>query len=158
MIPRSAINIFYESGAEDAARFYAATFPDVQVTNVHMAEGDYQGTKSGDVLYVEFTVAGIPCAGINAGPGFPHSVAMSFQFTTEDQEETDRYWNAIVGNGGSEGTCGWCTDRWGISWQLTPRIFAEALRATGPEAKRVADAIGTMTKCDVAAFEAAREG
>jgi predicted 3-demethylubiquinone-9 3-methyltransferase (glyoxalase superfamily) len=128
------------------------------VTAVRKAPGDYPGGKAGDVLTVEFTVAGIPCLGINGGPMFKHSEAFSFQIATEDQVETDRYWNAIVGNGGEESQCGWCKDRWGISWQITPRTLMEALAAGGAEAKRAFAAMMPMKKIDVAAIDAARRG
>jgi predicted 3-demethylubiquinone-9 3-methyltransferase (glyoxalase superfamily) len=140
----------------EAARFYAATFPDSEVTGVHKAPGDYPGGKEGDVLTVEFTVLGIPCLGLNGGPVFRHSEAFSFQIATENQEETDRYWNAIVGNGGQESACGWCKDRWGLSWQITPRALTDALAAGGGEAKRAFEAMMPMKKIDIATIEAAR--
>ncbi len=155
---KNTICIWYDKDAEAAARFYAEVFPDSAVTGVFHAPGDYPSGKQGDVLTVEFTVAGIPCLGLNGGPVFKHSEAFSFQISTEDQEETDRYWNAIVGNGGQESECGWCKDRWGISWQITPRTLMEALAACGGEAKRAFDAMMTMKKIDVAAIEAARRG
>ena len=157
-IVKNTICIWYDKDAEAAARFYAETFPDSAVTAVHRAPGDYPSGKAGDVLTVEFTVAGVRCIGLNGGPAFQHSEAFSFQIATEDQEETDRYWNAIVGNGGKESQCGWCKDRWGISWQITPRILTEALAAGGDEAKRAFAAMMTMGKIDVAAIEAARRG
>ena len=144
--------------AEEAARFYAATFPDSKVTAVRKAPADYPGGKQGDVLTVEFTVLGIPCVGLNGGPAFKHSEAFSFQVATDTQEETDRYWNAIVGNGGQESQCGWCKDRWGLSWQITPRVLTEALAAGGDEAKRAFDAMMDMRKIDVAVIKAARRG
>lgn len=157
-IPKNTICIWYESEAEAAARFYAATFPDSHVAAVHKAPGDYPSGKAGDVLTVDFTVAGIPCMGLNGGPAFRQSEAFSFQIATDDQAETDRYWNAIVGNGGQESACGWCKDRWGVSWQITPRVLTEAMAAGGEEAKRSFAAMMTMGKIDVAAIEAARRG
>lgn len=155
---KNAVCIWYDKDAEDAARFYAQVFPDSAVTGVYRAPGDYPSGKEGDVLMVEFTVVGIPCLGLNGGPIFKHSEAFSFQISTEDQEETDRYWNAIVGNGGQESECGWCKDRWGISWQITPRVLMEAMAAGGGEAKRAFSAMMTMKKIDVAAIAAARRG
>ncbi len=137
---------------------YAATLPHSEVTAVHKAPGDYPGGKEGDVLKVEFTVLGVPCLGLNGGPEFKHSEAFSFQIATDDQEETDRYWNAIVGNGGKESQCGWCKDRWGLSWQITPRALTEALAAGGGEAKRAFEAMMPMKKIDIATIEAARRG
>src|SRR5436189_393901 len=154
----NAICLWYNKDAEDAARFYAATFPDSKVTAVRKAPGDFPGGKSGDVLTVEFTVLGVPCIGLNGGPAFKHSEAFSFQVQTEDQQETDRYWNAIVGNGGQASECGWCKDRWGLSWQITPRTLTEALGKGGAEAKRAFDAMMTMQKIDVARIDAARRG
>ena len=155
---KNTICLWYDKDAEAAARFYAATFPDSAVGAVHHAPSDYPGGKEGDVLTVEFTVLGIPCLGLNGGPVFKHNEAFSFQIATEDQEETDRYWNAIVGNGGQESQCGWCKDKWGISWQITPRVLTDALAAGGDEAKRAFDAMMEMGKIDVAAIEAARRG
>ena len=155
---KNTICLWYDGTAEEAARFYASTFPDSSVGAVHRAPGDYPDGKQGDVLTVEFTVAGIPCIGLNGGPVFQHNEAFSFQISTESQEETDRYWNAIVGNGGQESECGWCKDRWGISWQITPRVLTEALAVGGAEAKRAFDAMMTMKKIDVAAIEKARRG
>ncbi len=157
-IAKNTICLWYEKDAEAAARFYAETFPDSSLKAVHHAPSDYPSGKAGDVLTVEFTVLGIPCLGLNGGPMFKHSEAFSFQVSTEDQEETDRYWNAIVGNGGAESACGWCKDKWGISWQITPRTLMEALAAGGGEAKRAFEAMMEMTKIDVAAIEAARRG
>ena len=157
-MPKNTICLWFDKAAEDAARFYAATFPDSQVTAVHRAPADYPSGKAGDVLTVEFTVAGIPCLGLNGGPAFRHTEAFSFQVTTENQEETDRYWNAMVGNGGAPSACGWCKDRWGLSWQITPRVLTEALAAGGDEAKRACEAMMTMDKIDVAAILAARRG
>jgi predicted 3-demethylubiquinone-9 3-methyltransferase (glyoxalase superfamily) len=155
---KNTICLWFDTDAETAARFYAATFPDSAVGAVMRAPGDYPSGKAGDVLTVEFTVAGIPCLGLNGGPAFKQSEAFSFQISTEDQAETDRYWNAIVGNGGQESECGWCKDRWGLSWQITPRILTEAMAAGGAEAKRAFAAMMTMRKIDVAAIEAARRG
>ncbi|MBK1660795.1 VOC family protein [Paracraurococcus ruber] len=157
-MPKNTICLWYEREAEAAARFYAATFPGSAMGAVHRAPADYPGGKAGDVLTVAFTVAGIPCLGLNGGPVFRHSEAFSFQIATEDQAETDRYWDAILGNGGQESACGWCKDRWGISWQITPRVLTEALAAGGEEAKRAFAAMLTMRKIDVAAIEAARRG
>lgn len=157
-MPKNTICLWYNGDAEAAARFYAATFPDSDVTAVRHAPGDYPDGKKGDVLTVEFTVFGVPCLGLNGGPQFPQSEAFSFQIETEDQAETDRYWNAIVGNGGQESECGWCKDRWGLSWQITPRTLTEAMAAGGAEAKRAFDAMMTMKKIDVAAIDAARRG
>ena len=158
MQAKNTICIWYDREAEAAARFYAATFPDSKVTGVHKAPSDYPSGKKGDVLTVEFTVLGIPCLGLNGGPMVKHSEAFSFQVATDSQEETDKYWNAIVSNGGKESECGWCKDRWGLSWQITPRVLMEALSAGGDEAKRAFDAMMTMKKIDVAAIEKARKG
>ena len=156
---KNTICVWYDTDAEAAAHFYAKTFPDSAVLAVHRAPDDYPGGgKKGDVLTVEFTVAGVACLGLNGGPAFKHSEAFSFQIATEDQAETDRYWTAIVGNGGQESACGWCKDRWGISWQITPRVLIEAIAAGGDEARRAFDAMMGMTKIDVAAIEAARRG
>jgi len=156
--PKNTICLWYDGEAEAAARFYAATFPDSAVRAVHRAPADFPSGKAGDVLTVEFTVLGIPCLGLNGGPMFKHSEAFSFQIATDDQAETDRYWDAIIGNGGAASACGWCRDRWGLSWQITPRTLTEALAAGGDEAKRAFLAMMTMTKIDVAAIEAARRG
>src|SRR6185369_8049911 len=158
MIPKNTICLWFDKDAKSAAEFYAATFPDSKVTGVHKAPSDFPDGKKGDVLTVEFTVCGIPCVGINGGPTFKQSEAFSFQIATEDQEETDRYWNAIVNNGGKESQCGWCKDRWGVSWQITPRTLTEAMSAGGEEAKRAFAAMMTMKKIDVAAIDAARKG
>jgi predicted 3-demethylubiquinone-9 3-methyltransferase (glyoxalase superfamily) len=155
---KNTICLGFEKDAEDAARFYAATFPDSHVTAVRRAPSDYPMGKAGDVLTVEFTVCGISCLGLNGGPMFKHSEAFSFQIATEDQDETDRYWNAIVGNGGQESDCGWCKDRWGLSWQITPRALSDALAAGGAEAKRAFEAMMTMRKIDIEVIEAARRG
>lgn len=155
---KNTICIWYDNDAEAAARFYAETFPDSRFESVHYAPSDYPSGKKGDALVVNFTVAGIPCIGLNGGPAFKQSEAFSFQIATDDQAETDRYWNAIVGNGGKESACGWCKDRWGVNWQITPRVLTEAMAAGGEEAKRAFDAMLTMRKIDVAAIEAARRG
>jgi predicted 3-demethylubiquinone-9 3-methyltransferase (glyoxalase superfamily) len=155
---KNTICLWYNKDAEAAARFYAQTFPDSTVGAAHRAPDDYPSGKKGDVLIVEFTVAGIPCIGLNGGPECKHSEAFSFQILTDDQKETDRYWNAIVGNGGQESACGWCKDRWGVSWQITPRVLMEALAVGGAEAKRAFDAMMGMKKIDVAKIEAARRG
>ncbi len=155
---KNTICIWYEKDAEAAAHFYAATFPDSAVLAVHRAPSDYPGGKKDAVLTVEFTVAGVACLGLNGGAMFKHSEAFSFQIATEDQEETDRYWNAIVGNGGQASECGWCKDRWGLSWQITPRVLTDALAAGGEEARRAFAAMMGMKKIDVAAIEAARRG
>ncbi len=154
----NTICLWYQSEAEAAAEFYAATFPDSFVSSVSRAPSDFPSGKAGDVLTVEFTVVGIPCLGLNGGDAFTHSEAFSFQIATADQEETDRYWNAIVDNGGQESACGWCKDRWGISWQIIPRALTEALAAGGGEAQRAFEAMMTMHKIDVAGIEAARRG
>ena len=158
MIPKNTICLWFEKDAESAAAFYAATFPDSVVLNVFRAPSDFPGGKEGDALTVEFTVCGVHCIGLNGGPTFKQSEAFSFQIATDDQEETDRYWNAIVGNGGVESACGWCKDRWGVSWQITPRTLTEALAVGGDEAKRAFDAMMTMQKIDVAVIDAARRG
>ncbi|MBW9071123.1 VOC family protein [Agrobacterium pusense] len=155
---KNMICIWYDKDAEAAARFYADTFPDSEVIKVYHAPGDYPSGEQGDVLMVQFTVAGVTCIGLNGGPQFKHSEAFSFQISTEDQEETDRYWNAIVGNGGQESACGWCKDKWGISWQITPRVLMDAMAAGGAEARRAFTAMMDMKKIDVAAIEAARRG
>ena len=147
--------LWYEGDAEDAANFYAATFPDSHVGAVHRAPSDYPDGKAGDALTVEFTVVGIACIGLNGGPRFKHSEAFSFQIATETQEETDRYWNAITGNGGAESQCGWCKDKWGLFWQITPRVLTDAMAAGGDTAKRAFAAMIEMKKIDVAAIEAA---
>ena len=157
-IAKNTICLWYNKDAEVAARFYAESFPNSSVGAVHRAPSDYPSGKAGDVLTVEFTVAGIPCLGLNGGPAFKHNEAFSFQIATDDQQETDRYWNAIVGNGGQESACGWCKDKWGVSWQITPRVLTEALAAGGNGAKRAFDAMMEMKKIDVAAIEAARRG
>jgi predicted 3-demethylubiquinone-9 3-methyltransferase (glyoxalase superfamily) len=155
---KNTICLWFETDAEAAARFYVETFPDSKLHAVHRAPGDYPGGKQDNVITVDFTVAGLPCIGLNGGPAFRHSEAFSFQIKTEDQQETDRYWNAIVGNGGMESQCGWCKDKWGISWQITPRALLEAMAAGGDEARRAFAAMMSMKKIDVAAIEAARRG
>lgn len=157
-IAKNTICLWFDREAEQAARFYAETFPDSAVDEIVRAPADFPSGRAGDVLTVRFTVLGIPCLGLNGGPSFRHSEAFSFQVTTENQAETDRYWNAIVGNGGQESECGWCKDRWGISWQITPRALSEALSAGGDEARRAFVAMMDMRKIDVAAIEAARRG
>lgn len=158
MTPKNTICIWFDKDAQETAHFYASTFPDSEVTAVHKAPGDYPSGKEGDVLMVEFTVFGIPCLGLNGGPKFKHTEAFSFQIATDDQEETDRYCNAIVGNGGAESARGWCKDRWGLSWQITPRALIDALAAGGGEAKRAFQAMMSMRNIDIAAIEAARRG
>jgi len=156
---RNTICLWFDHEAEEAARFYAQVFPDSSVGAVHRAPGDYPDGKQGDALTVEFTVLGIPCLGLNGGPAFKHSEAFSFQVATQDQAETDRYWNAIVGNGGQESQCGWCKDKWGLSWQITPVVLTQAYTSADPAAaKRAFDAMMTMRKIDVAAIEAAMRG
>ena len=155
---KTTICLWYDRDAEAAARFYASVFPDTAVQAVHRAPADFPSGKAGDVLTVHFTVLGLPCMGLNGGPMFKQSEAFSFQVTTEDQAETDRYWDAIVGNGGTESACGWCKDRWGVSWQITPRVLTDAMMAGGEEAKRAFEAMLTMQKIDVAKIEAARRG
>ena len=155
---KNTICLWYDKDAEAAARFYAATFPNSSVGAVHRAPSDYPSGKEGDALVVEFTVCGIPCVGLNGGPQFPQTEAFSFQIETEDQAETDRYWNAIVSNGGAESMCGWCKDKWGVNWQITPRTLNEAMAKGGAEAQRAFDAMMTMKKLDVAAIDAARRG
>lgn len=154
----NTICLWFESDAEGAANFYARTFPDSSVTSVDRAPADFPSGKAGDVLTVSFTVVGVQCLGLNGGVAFTHSEAFSFQIVTDDQEETDRYWDAIVGNGGQESACGWCKDKWGISWQITPRALLDALAAGGDEAQRAFEATMTMTRIDIAAIESARRG
>jgi len=159
MIPKNTICLWYDGGAEEAARFYARTFPESSVGAVRRAPNDFPSGKKGDVLTVEFTVCGIPCVGLNGGPAFKHSEAFSFQISTADQAETDRLWNAVVGNGGQESACGWCKDKWGLSWQITPRALIEGMTDPDPAVnKRVFDAMMTMGKIDVATIEKARRG
>ena len=159
MASKSTVCLWFNGTALDAATFYAATFPDSAVRAVHHAPGDFPSGKQGDVLTVDFTVAGIDCIGLNGGPAFKHSEAFSFQIATDDQAETDRLWNAIVGNGGEESACGWCRDKWGLSWQITPRVLTEAVTSTDPAvARRAFEAMMTMRRIDVAAIEAAVKG
>lgn len=156
---RNTVCLWYDNDAENAARFYADTFPDSSVTAVHRAPGDFPTGRKGDVLTVEFTVMGIPCIGLNGGPGINHSMAFSFQVATNDQAETDRYWNAIIENGGQASQCGWCQDKWGVFWQITPVALTRAITNTDPAAaKRAFDAMMQMTKIDIAAIEAALHG
>ena len=156
---KNTICLWYDKDAEEAAHFYAKTFPDSCVSAVHRAPGDYPSGQKGDVLTVEFTVMGIPCLGLNGGPAFKHNQAFSFQVATVDQAETDRYWNAIVGNGGEESQCGWCQDKWGLSWQITPVVLTDAVTSSDPAvAQRAFDAMMHMGKIDVAAIEAAVRG
>ncbi len=157
-IAKNTICVWYDRDAEAAARFYAKTFPASAVGAVHRAPSDFPAGKKGDVLVVDFTVAGVACIGLNGGPAFKQSEAFSFQIATDDQEETDRYWNAIIGNGGQESACGWCKDKWGVNWQITPRVLIEAMATGGDEAKRAFDAMMEMKKIDVAAIVAARRG
>ena len=155
---KNTICLWFDRDAHAAAKFYAKTFPKSKVTAVHKAPCDYPSGKAGDILTVEFTVMGIPCIGLNGGKAFKQSEAFSFQIATDNQKETDRYWGAIVGNGGEESQCGWCKDRWGLSWQITPRVLTEAMAAGGAEAKRAFTAMMEMGKIDVAAIKAARRG
>ncbi len=155
---KNTICLWYERDAEEAARFYTSIFPQSSLGAVHRAPSDYPDGKAGDVLTVDFVVAGIPCIGLNGGPQFKHSEAFSFQISTEDQEETDRLWNAIVDNGGEESQCGWCRDKWGISWQITPKALTQAMAMGGEVAKRAFEAMMPMQKIDIAAIEAAVRG
>ena len=158
-VSKNTICLWYERDALEAAKFYAKTFPDSKVGDIFHAPGDYPDGKQGDVLAVQFTVFGVACVGINGGPAFKQSEAFSFQIATDDQAETDRLWNAVVGNGGEESACGWCKDKWGLSWQITPRALTDGISDPDPAvAKRVFDAMMTMKKIDVAAIEAARRG
>jgi predicted 3-demethylubiquinone-9 3-methyltransferase (glyoxalase superfamily) len=155
---KNTICLWYDKDAEEAANFYAATFPDSSVVAVHYAPSDYPGGKQGEALTVEFSVFGIPCIGLNGGTIFKHSEAFSFQISTDDQAETDRYWDAIVGNDGAESQCGWCKDKWGVNWQITPRVLTEAMAKGGDVAKHAFEAMMPMQKIDVAAIEAAVAG
>ncbi|WP_343729811.1 VOC family protein [Duganella sp.] len=155
---KNTICLWYDHDAEAAANFYASVFPDSSVGAVHRAPTDFPGGQAGQALTVEFTVLGIPCLGLNGGSAFKQSEAFSFQIATEDQEETDRYWNAIVGNGGVESACGWCKDKWGLSWQITPRVLTDAMKQGGEVAKRAFTAMMEMRKIDVAKIEAAVRG
>ncbi|MEO7313154.1 MAG: VOC family protein [Chitinophagaceae bacterium] len=155
---KNTICLWYNQDAEEAANFYAQIFPDSKVGGVHRAPSDFPGGKKDDVLTVEFTVCGVPCIGLNGGEAFKHSEAFSFQICTEDQDETDKYWNAIVTNGGAESQCGWCRDKWGLSWQITPRALTEAMAKGGDVAKRAFEAMMDMQKIDVAKIEAAVNG
>ncbi len=156
---KNTICLWYDRDAEEAAQFYAKTFPDSSVGSVNFAPGDFPSGKKGDVLTVEFTVLGVPCIGLNGGPAFKHNEAFSFQVATADQAETDRYWNAIVGNGGEESMCGWCKDKWGLSWQISPIALTEAVTDSDTAAaKRAFDAMMEMKKIDIATIEAARRG
>lgn len=158
-IAKNTICLWYDKDAEEAARFYVATFPNSSVDGVLHAPGDYPSGQQGQVLTVNFTVLGIPCMGINGGPAFPQSESFSFQVATVDQEETDRYWDALIGNGGQASACGWCKDKWGVSWQITPMVLMQALYDPNPAvAKRVFDVMMTMGKIDIASIEAARRG
>ncbi|MFF7107782.1 VOC family protein [Pseudomonas sichuanensis] len=159
MPPKNSICLWYDTDAEEAANFYARTFPDSRVIAVHKAPGDYPSGKQGDVITVEFTVMGIPCIGLNGGKAFSHSEAFSFQVATDSQEETDRYWNAIVGNGGQESVCGWCKDKWGLSWQISPRVLTQAVAGSDrAAAKRAWEAMMDMGKIDIATIEKAIKG
>lgn len=159
MTHKNTICLWFDGAALDAARFYAATFPDSSLEAVHTAPGDYPAGKQGDVLTVEFTVMGIPCLGLNGGAGIQHNQAFSFQVATDDQAETDRLWQAIVGNGGEEVACGWCRDKWGLSWQITPRVLTAAITDPDPAAaKRAFEAMMGMVKIDIAAIEATLKG
>ena len=155
MNAKNTVCLWYEHAAEDAAKFYAATYPDSTVGAVHRAPADYPDGKKGDALTVEFTVMGIACIGLNGGPRFKHNEAFSFQIATDDQAETDKYWNAIVRNDGEESQCGWCKDKWGVSWQITPRVLTDAMARGGDVARRAFAAMMPMTKIDVAAIESA---
>lgn len=155
---KNTICIWYDKDAEEAANFYARTFPDSTVGAIQRAPMDTPGNKGGDVMVVEFTVCGVPCIGLNGGPIFKQSEAFSFQIATEDQAETDRYWNAIVGNSGAESQCGWCKDKWGVNWQITPRLLTDAVAQGGDVARRAFEAMFPMRKIDIARIEAAIAG
>ena len=159
MVRKNTICLWYDGSALEAARFYAATFPDSAVGAIHRAPADYPDGRAGDVLTVEFTVMGVACIGLNGGPAFPHSEAFSFQVATDDQAETDRLWHALVDHGGQPSACGWCKDRWGLSWQITPRALIDAITDPDPvAARRAFEAMMGMTRIDIAAIEAARRG
>lgn len=156
---KATLCLWYNGNAEEAATFYAATFPDSTVGAVHRAPSNFPGGKLGDPLTVEFTVLGMPCVGLNGGPIFPHSEAFSIMIATDSQEETDRYWNAIINNGGAESACGWCKDKWGLSWQITPRMLTDGMADPDPAVRaRVFEAMMTMKKINIAEIEAARQG
>ena len=155
---KNTICVWYDRDAEEAANFYASVFPDSRVERVQLAPADYPSGKKGDVIVVEFTIVGVPCIGLNGGPAFRQTEAFSFQIQTQDQAETDRYWNAIVGNGGAESACGWCKDKWGVNWQITPKVLTDAMAAGGAQARAAFGAMMSMRKIDVAAIEAAVRG
>ena len=157
-MPTSAICLWFDGGAEEAAQFYAATFPDSAVSSITRAPGDYPSGRAGDVLMVEFTVLGTRCLGLNGGPGFPQTQAFSFQVVTDDQEQTDRYWDALTSDGGEESMCGWCRDRWGVWWQITPQALLDAMAGGGDSARRAFESIEPMRKLDIATIEAAARG
>lgn len=159
MTSKNTICLWFDGDAQEAAEFYARTFPESSVTAVHLAPGDYPSGKAGDVITVQFTVLGIPCLGLNGGPTFKHSEAFSFQIATDDQAETDRYWQAIIENGGEASVCGWCRDKWGLSWQITPRVLTQAIASPDrAAAKRAFEAMMQMGKIDIATIEAALRG
>lgn len=158
MTAKNTVCIWYNHNAEEAARFYASVFPDTHIGAIHRAPLDNPSSAEGAVLVVEFSVCGIPCIGLNGGPNFPQTEAFSFQIATDTQDETDRYWNAIIGNGGSANDCGWCKDRFGVNWQITPHTLTEALAKGGDEGRRAFAAMMTMQKIDIAAIDAARRG
>jgi 2-polyprenyl-6-hydroxyphenyl methylase/3-demethylubiquinone-9 3-methyltransferase len=159
MLAKNTICVWYDSAALEAATFYAGTFPDSSVGAIHRAPGDYPAGKQGDVLMVDFTVMGIPCVGLNGGPGMLHNESFSFQVATDDQAETDRLWNAIIDNGGQASACGWCKDKWGVSWQISPRMLIDAVTHPDPAvARRAFEAMMKMGKIDIAAIEAAVRG
>lgn len=153
MTIKNKICLWYETEALSAAQFYSSIFPNSEVKSIHYAPADYPGGKSGDIITVEFTLCGVACVGLNGGPFYKHSEAFSFQIATETQEETDKYWNALVENGGSESVCGWCKDRWGVSWQISPRVLTEAILGGGELAKRVFAEMITMKKINIAIIE-----
>jgi len=155
---KNTICVWYDRDAEEAANFYASVFPDSRVERVQLAPADYPSGKKGDVIVVEFTIVGVTCIGLNGGPAFRQTEAFSFQIQTQDQAETDRYWNAIVGNGGAESACGWCKDKWGVNWQITPKVLTDAMAAGGAQAQAAFGAMMSMRKIDVAAIEAAVRG